>query len=219
MWWLSRSVGPIISYHACSTLGVIRSYDDLVFKDPSGAWQLRQLPMKQLKAALQRAANGSWSIAPQDSPRQIPDSRHEGFKLATYTYWFKHTPGFDKRMAFFTHLNDRASIMAVARFRMGSHNLNVESLRWSKVRVPRTQRVCRCCSSGIVEDEMHIMMECTMYDDIRSDYMRIRGINLQSASMNMMVDCESGEQWIAFAAYIRACFKLRSDHLGSMEVE
>ena len=68
----------------------------------------------------------------------------------------------------------------------------------------------RCCSSGIVEDEMHIMMECTMYDDIRSDYMRIRGINMQSASMNMMVDCESGEQWIPFAAYLKRKLVLNS---------
>ncbi len=61
------------------------------------------------------------------------------------------------------------------------------------MRVPRSQRVCRCCSFGTVEDEMHIMMECTMYEDIRSEYMQIRGINLQSASMNMMVDCELGD--------------------------
>ena len=199
-------------------LGVIRSHDDLILKNPSGSWQLRPLPVKQLEAALKRAADGSWVGAPQGSPRQIPDSRHEGFKLTTYSYWFKHTSVFDKRVAFSTHLNDRASIMAVARFRMGSHNLNVESLRWSKVRVPRSQRVCRCCSSGIVEDEMHIMMECTMYDDLRSDYMWTRDITVESANMKMMVDCQSGEQWNAFATYIRACFKRRTDYLNSLEV-
>ncbi len=33
--------------------------------------------------------------------------------------------------------------------------------------VPREQRVCRVCGTGVVEDEYHALLECPAYADLR----------------------------------------------------
>ena len=30
------------------------------------------------------------------------------------------------------------------------------------------ERVCRCCASGEVEDELHFMLQCSVYHDLRT---------------------------------------------------
>ena len=42
-----------------------------------------------------------------------------------------------------------------------------ETCRYGLQRVPVEQRLCETCH--VVEDEFHVVMECTLYDDIRKD--------------------------------------------------
>ena len=48
-----------------------------------------------------------------------------------------------------------------------SHNLKIETGRWS--RVPREARVC-ICSTNVVQDECHVLLECPVSQHIRGMY-------------------------------------------------
>src|SRR5689334_8213862 len=48
----------------------------------------------------------------------------------------------------------------------GSNKLRIETGRREKEQV--TQRICRVCMSGEIEDEKHFMIDCYAYEDLRS---------------------------------------------------
>jgi len=58
------------------------------------------------------------------------------------------------------------------RFRLGSHNLKIETGRWA--RIDREERLCEC---GEVQDELHVIVECRKSARIREKY------NLQEDSL------------------------------------
>ena len=59
---------------------------------------------------------------------------------------------------------NRKSRSYLTRFRCGSHKLNVEIGRW--MHIEHLSRKCRFCSSGLVEDEEH-MLECSFFEEER----------------------------------------------------
>ena len=63
-----------------------------------------------------------------------------------------------------------------SRVRLMSHNLKVETGRWS--RIPRELRVCQCNNSDI-QSERHVLIECDLTQDIRLRYpmLNFRDIN------------------------------------------
>ena len=48
----------------------------------------------------------------------------------------------------------------IARFRISSHNLKIETGRHNIPKTPIEQRICDKCSSNDVEDEFHCPMVC-----------------------------------------------------------
>ena len=82
-----------------------------------------------------------------------------------YNTWF-YSGSFNISHTFWFNLFRPKQIHAMARFRMGAHRLNVESERWRRPHVPRSQRICKCCKMGVVEDELHILY-CPLYIDLR----------------------------------------------------
>ena len=55
---------------------------------------------------------------------------------------------------------------AITKIRICSHKLNIEAGRYSKI--PRDQRFCPFCPNEI-EDERHFVMDCSQYDDKRTE--------------------------------------------------
>lgn len=103
--------------------------------------------------------------------RNIPDPPNggstKGFKDFTYSRWFD--PGkVGKYSRFWSHLNCKSSIQAVAQFRLGSHWLKIETCRFLRPKVPRSARLCSCCSSEDREDELHFMT-CDCFRNIRAN--------------------------------------------------
>ena len=60
---------------------------------------------------------------------------------------------------------------AFTRFRLMSHNLKVETGRWS--RLERDERVCQCDGVSI-QDEKHVLIDCPMSTPIRNRYDMLR---------------------------------------------
>ena len=48
----------------------------------------------------------------------------------------------------------------IARFRLSSHNLKIETGRHSRPKTPIEERICDKCGSNNVEDEMHCLLVC-----------------------------------------------------------
>ena len=57
---------------------------------------------------------------------------------------------------------------ALVRLRVSSHRLEVEVGRWNRQRVEYAERKCRVCNK--LEDEYHFIFECTIYEDLKRNY-------------------------------------------------
>ncbi len=58
---------------------------------------------------------------------------------------------------------------AYAKFRCGVAPIKIETGRYGLNRVPVEERLCEYCN--VVEDEFHVIMQCSQYDDIRMQLM------------------------------------------------
>ena len=52
-----------------------------------------------------------------------------------------------------------------AKIRTTNHSLEIELGRHRNI--PRMDRVCRICKTGLVETELHFLLECSAYEDLR----------------------------------------------------
>ncbi|KAK7081978.1 hypothetical protein SK128_000611 [Halocaridina rubra] len=57
--------------------------------------------------------------------------------------------------------------VSFTRLRLMSHNLKIETGRWS--RLPREASVCNC-NNIVVQDECHVLLECPLSQHIREAY-------------------------------------------------
>jgi hypothetical protein len=152
---------------------------------------------------------------PHSSPlRTIPDSIRSNFKLLTYSTWF-HSDLTPPNSTWWTQLNRPKYIRAVAQFRLGSHQLNIETQRWGRERLPRSLRMCKCCNLGIREDELHILY-CPYYFDVRCDH------NIHIPSDTNSVDTTmnhimNNTPWDTLASFLIACFGKRKKFLENLE--
>ena len=122
--------------------------------------KLRPIGLAAAYTAMRRPMTDTWvEMKTRGSPRDIPEDRSDGYKLATYSAWFA-VDKFDVRKSFISHLCGRQDITRVARFRMGSHSLDIEARRWAQNRINRSNRVCTCCEMELMEDEQHVVVEC-----------------------------------------------------------
>ena len=52
---------------------------------------------------------------------------------------------------------------------MSSHRLEIEAGRWARPKsIPLDERKCRTCNK--IEDEYHFVIECTLFKEIRSEF-------------------------------------------------
>ena len=61
--------------------------------------------------------------------------------------------------------------VAMTKLRVSSHRLEIEVGRWTRPnRTPVDERKCRYCNK--LEDEFHFLLECTLYEDLRKQYIK-----------------------------------------------
>jgi hypothetical protein len=51
----------------------------------------------------------------------------------------------------------------MARFRISCHGLRIETGRWGRPPIPRELRFCNHCASGVVDDESHLLFDCSAH--------------------------------------------------------
>ena len=102
---------------------------------------------------------------------------------------------------------------SLARLRLSSHRLCIETGRWTKpISTPLIDRKCTFCT--ILEDEYHFVMECSLYIELRKNYLPsyyIRRPNMYK--FIELINSENASIIIKLATFVYKAFALRSDIL------
>lgn len=58
----------------------------------------------------------------------------------------------------------------LSKFRLSAHNLEIERGRFKNGKyLPPNQRLCKHCDLNICEDEIHFLLQCPNYTELRSE--------------------------------------------------
>ncbi len=57
----------------------------------------------------------------------------------------------------------------LSKLRRGTLPLQVELGRFARPKVALEERICHCCNTNSVEDEVHFLVVCPLYSDLRYD--------------------------------------------------
>ena len=105
---------------------------------------------------------------------------------------------------------------ALCRFRVSTHDLRIESGRYSSNPTNRADRICTRCDINEVEDEFHFLLRCKLFKDEREIlFNKVTLINKNFDSLNLI---DKGT-WLVIqedliileilARYIDFCFSKR----------
>jgi len=96
----------------------------------------------------------------------------------------------------------------LAKFRLSSHDLEIEKGRYTKKSV--NDRICQMCNSGQVEDEQHVIVDCEAYDEFRNTLianMKIHNLNYNNAEFLVNVLQTNNESLIfSLGKYLQKVF-------------
>ena len=74
--------------------------------------------------------------------------------------------------------------VALSRLRLSSHQLRIETGRYSQNRVDRAQSIlCTLCNKSDIEDEYHFVLVCSIYSILRKKYIRPYYYNRPSVTL------------------------------------
>ena len=107
---------------------------------------------------------------------------------------------------------------SLTQFRLSSHNLEIEMGRYNKPRcIPAHQRFCKLCNSGQVEDELHFLLYCHAYHELRTNFIQNINIvdnsvanNLTQDTMYKIMSDEDSKIQFLLCKYIKKCFDRRN---------
>jgi len=65
----------------------------------------------------------------------------------------------------------------LTKFRLSNHCLRIETGRHERITnisgkqeiLPRCERLCLYCDQGVIENEIHFLLECPLYENLRKD--------------------------------------------------
>ena len=90
------------------------------------------------------------------------DGIKDSSKLKLYSC-LKRVTRPEKYLSSITNIKHRVDL---TRLRLSSHSLHIETGRHTSTKPE--DRICTLCNTGAIEDEIHTLIQCRMYDDIRS---------------------------------------------------
>ena len=99
------------------------------------------------------------------------DSESHGLAMETSIYnrkWFrksgKNETNYSEFIKFFRNTEHRR---VASKFRIGNHNLKIETGRFTIPKTPEDLRICDHCNLNSAENELHILFHCDLYNDLR----------------------------------------------------
>ena len=80
---------------------------------------------------------------------------------------YKHEFACEKYLDFIT---EKKYKVALTRFRLSSHELQIERARYENI--PRDERLCKCCKMSKTESEYHFLLVCPLYAVLRRRFFK-----------------------------------------------
>ena len=116
--------------------------------------------------------------------------------------------------AFVSNVNNRRSRSLITLHRAGCLPLEVETGRWYNV--PRECRICKLCTSGEVEDEVHFIFCCGALKETRDTYAESLQYDFYQTASHTINEIESfmtEPKVKQFARFITAMYETRKNIL------
>ena len=88
-------------------------------------------------------------------------------KLRTYRL-FKDSFHFEN---YLDNVKIKKHRVALTRFRLSCHNLQIEAGRHHIPKIPYDRRLCEEC--GVIQDEIHALLFCCLYSEYREGFMKV----------------------------------------------
>ncbi len=96
------------------------------------------------------------------------------------------------------------------KLRTGNHNLQIETGRHCRPKKQVCDRICLKCDSGEVEDEVHFLIHCDLYSELRSQYLTIDDSLDDNLNFTNILSTFDKVQLTNLASYIQKAFDLRN---------
>ena len=98
----------------------------------------------------------------------------------------------------------RNQVRLLTGFRLSGHKLLVEAGRYGgSEALEFSNRCCRLCKTGCVEDEKHVVFECPELLDLRTTEITKKTLDFSSGD----VRCFMEQNAMCIARYLRACYQ------------
>lgn len=115
---------------------------------------------------------------------------------------------------FYIKLNLPTHLLRVlAKLRCSAHELNVEKGRHTGI--PYHQRICTLCETNQVEDELHFVLQCPFYNDLRCRHIPKRFIRRYPCPEDFytLMQCKNESIVTRLAHYLNVAFQRRNTAL------
>ena len=73
----------------------------------------------------------------------------------------------NKKLKFYSIFKNETNYSEFINHRIGNHNLKIETGRFTTPKTPEDLRICDHCNLNSVENELHILFHCDLYNDLR----------------------------------------------------
>ena len=100
----------------------------------------------------------------------------------------------------------------IAKLRLSSHHLRIQTARYVQDYIDRRQRYCIFCNNNEIEDEYHFILECNMYLTIRRKYIsRYYYVRPNMYKFCQLLKSTSKRTLFYLAKYIKEAFDIRNE--------
>jgi hypothetical protein len=104
----------------------------------------------------------------------------------------------------------------LSKFRLSSHMFCIEKGRHYKPKIPVQERLCIMCNLNVVEDEVHVLLQCPLYTEQRVRlftnicllFPNLLCDNIDTTFINIM-SCNNSKIQFSLAKYLDKVFKIR----------
>ena len=170
------------------------------------------IPIAEVFGAWDEVWDRQW-LGLSNDPRCACSDR---VRHATYHAWFAVRAPMPNCLACPAYVRmseciSQPHLRSLIQFRTGSHCLRIETGRWDGTM--RSDRTCRHCHWGVVEDEMHLVFECPAYMGVRRSYSCLFssfgswGRSAHSTNKDLAAFMMQSQDKVA--SFIFACFQRR----------
>ena len=113
-----------------------------------------------------------------------------------------------KLAEYLSTVRDRKQRQMLTKYRLSDHHLAIEKGRLKKSWQPKENRICDHCLTGEVETEMHFLLQCEQFNEIRNNYFnkfssKITNFNDLNDLAELKVLLGKGDQTYLAAQYVQ----------------